>query len=266
MIARIQLLVYFFSHSSQSQSALVKSMEQMQQTKVDMITNANKEMERLRLFIKHLSYIEKHSKDSYNITKSVIKEIDSFKMDDITISNEIDQLSLISNGTKDITILYKNLSKEINYLRKIINELSSSIMNRYHLQKLKEYRPFRNYWDEKEFEDIFMASLFLNLPFNIHYTISLFAVGKIKKCFNPHKIDKELLILNENQHKEWFIVDYPEKAIVCKRCFCKYVKQCDGCKQIVLSCATNSLKMDGKWYCTTTFKCIFGFSDDYRNP
>ena len=250
-------------------------LEALQQAKRDIICNASNEIERLRLFIKHLSYIDNQTKDSYNITKSVIKEIDSFKSDDMNSSTNTIHSSLINYGKlqndecieymKQNMILHQTMSKQINYLKDIIDELSNNILKKYEIQKLKEYRPFRHYWDEKEFEDIFIASMSLNLPFNIHYIIALYAVGKIKTCFNPHEIDKELLILHENEHKEWFPVDYPSNAVVCSRCFRKYVKQCDGCKQIVLSNTINSIKMDGKWYCTTTIKCVFGFSDDWMN-
>ena len=251
-------------------------LEEIQKRKLEIISNASKEMEKLRLFIKHLSYVNKHSSDNYNITKSVIKEIDSFKMDNnIYSKNKTESSSICYNHIKDKdtleyakqnVILYKSVSKEIDYLKNVVHEISDQIMKRYQIQKLKEYRPFRHYWDEKQFEDIFMASLSMNLPFNIHYTIALYAVGTIVKCYNPHKIDKELLILHETEHKRWFKVDYPENAICCSRCFRKYVKQCDGCGQVVLSNTINSLSMDGKWYCATTIKCIFGFGDDYRHP
>ena len=224
--------------------------------KYQKINNLNTEMEKLRLFLKHLSYIYEHSKDNYNLTKSVIAEIESF-----TVDNSLHCLELNGVGS-----FYSNIVKQIEYLHLIIDGFRDKIMNRYHIQRIREYRPFNNYSDEKEFEQIFLSLICINVPFNIHYHIALYAVGRIKRCYNPHKIDKELLILNGNENKEWFLCDYPLNAVVCSKCFAKYGKQCHGCKQIVLSNAINSVTMDGKWYCTQSVKCMFGFGDDYIHP
>ena len=51
----------------------------LQTAKMSVIESSNREIDRLRSFIKHLSFIDEHG--DVNLTKSVIKEIDSFATD-----------------------------------------------------------------------------------------------------------------------------------------------------------------------------------------
>ena len=233
--------------------------ELMVKDQCDYVTGSVLEMERLRQFIKHLSFIPEQSNRNYNLSRAVIAEIDTFPVHICTQSTNTKYIETAESNMKQ-----NRIAEGLDFLRDIVHNLTDRIMRRVKLHQIQKLKIFSNPQDQQQFEDIFMSSLRMNVPFDIGAVIAEYAVGEIKECVNPHRKKKELLILNGNKHKEWFPCDYPANAIVCGRCFVKYVKQCDGCGLIVLSNVINSITMDGKWYCGRSLRCVLGFGGDYR--